>query len=99
MAVSQADLAQTPLFGVLAVPGIARRRLAKPPGRCRTVKIVCHILRHSAASFLLAAGTHTKVVQEHLGHSSYAITADIYSHVDPAQQREAADRLDQALRW
>ena len=40
-----------------------------------------HTLRHSAASFLLAAGTHTKVVQEHLGHSSYAITADIYSHV------------------
>jgi integrase len=27
-----------------------------------------------------------KVVQEHLGHSSYAITADIYSHVGPAQQ-------------
>ena len=42
---------------------------------------------------------HTKVVQEHLGHSSYAITADIYSHVGPAQQREAADRLDAALRW
>ncbi|MCW2531406.1 MAG: integrase family protein [Blastococcus sp.] len=58
-----------------------------------------HTLRHSAASFLLAAGTHTKVVQEHLGHSSYAITADIYSHVGPAQQREAADRLDAALRW
>jgi integrase len=52
-----------------------------------------------SASFLLAAGTHTKVVQEHLDHSSYAITADIHSHVRPAQQREAADRLDQALRW
>lgn len=58
-----------------------------------------HTLRHSAASFLLAAGTHTTVVQEHLGHSSYAITADIYSHVAPVQQREAADRLDQALHW
>jgi len=58
-----------------------------------------HTLRHSAASFLLAAGTHTKVVQEHLGHSSYAIRADIYSHVAPAQAREAADRLDEALQW
>ena len=58
-----------------------------------------HTLRHSAASFLLAAGTHTKVVQEHLGHSSYAITADIYSHVAPAQAREAADRMDEALSW
>ena len=27
-----------------------------------------HTLRHSAASFLLAAETHTKVVQEHLRH-------------------------------
>jgi integrase len=58
-----------------------------------------HTLRHSAASFLLAAGTHTKVVQEHLGHSSYTITADIYSHVAPAQQREAADKLGQAIHW
>ncbi len=33
------------------------------------------------------------------GRSSYAMTADIYGHVGPAQQREAADRLDQALRW
>jgi integrase len=58
-----------------------------------------HTLWHSTASFLLAAGTHTKVVQEHLGHSSYAITADIYSHVAPEQKREAADRLDAALNW
>lgn len=61
--------------------------------------ITLHTLRHTAASLLLAAGTHTKVVQEHLGHSSYAITADIYSHVTPTQQREAADRLDEALPW
>ena len=60
--------------------------------------VTLHTLRHSAASFLPAAGSHAKVVQEHLCHSSYAITADVYSHVDPVQQREAADRLDQALR-
>jgi len=33
------------------------------------------------------------------GHSSYAVTAGIYSHVGPAQQREAAYQLDEALRW
>jgi integrase len=71
-------------------------KLARDAG---LVRVSLHTLRHTAASLLLAAGTHTKVVQEHLGHSSYAITADIYSHVTPAQQREAADRLDQALRW
>jgi integrase len=59
-----------------------------------------HTLRHSAASCRHAyPGTHTKVVQEHLGHSSYAITADIYSRVGPSLRREAADRLHQALQW
>jgi site-specific recombinase XerC len=69
-------------------------QLARPAG---LNAVHLHTLRHSAASFLLAASTHTKVVQEHLGHSSYAITADIYSPVAPTQQREAADRLDDAL--
>ncbi|MGY1636990.1 hypothetical protein ACI78V_10080 [Geodermatophilus sp. SYSU D00742] len=61
--------------------------------------VALHTCGTPPPAFLLAAGTHTEVVQEHLGHSSYAITADIYSHVGLAQQREAADRLDQALRW
>ena len=75
------------------------RRFETLAGRAGLRDVHLHTLRHSTASFLLAAGTHTKVVQEHLGHSSYAITADIYSHVTPAQQREAADRLDDALPW
>ena len=57
------------------------------------------ILRHSTASFLLAAGTHTQVSHEALGHSSYASTADIYSHAAPERRRAAADRLDEALEW
>jgi integrase len=40
-----------------------------------------------------------KVVQEVLRHSSYAITADIYSHVAVEQQREAAERLGEVFRW
>jgi site-specific recombinase XerD len=40
-----------------------------------------------------------KVVQELLRHSSYAITADIYSHVAVEQWREAADRLGEAFQW
>ena len=58
-----------------------------------------HTLRHSAASALIAAGEHMKVVQELLGHSSYAITADIYSHVNVEQQRAAAERLGEAFQW
>jgi integrase len=58
-----------------------------------------HTLRHSAASALIASGAHLKVVQELLGHSSYGITADIYSHVAMEQQREAAERLSEVFPW
>lgn len=34
---------------------------------------------------------------EILGHSGIAFTMDTYSHVLPELQREAADRMDQAL--
>ncbi|WP_131802090.1 tyrosine-type recombinase/integrase [Klenkia taihuensis] len=72
--------------------GVVARRAGLPGAHL-------HTLRHSAASFLLAAGVHIKVVQEHLGHSSFAITADIYSHVTSEQSREAADHLDRAVDW
>lgn len=86
-------------IGTALEPRNVLRRFELLAGRAGLAGVRLHTLRHSAASFLLAAGTHTKVVQEHLGHSSYAITADIYSHVAPAQQREAADRLGEAIRW
>ena len=86
-------------IGTALEPRNVLRRFDALAVKAGLVGVHLHTLRHSAASFLLAAGTHTKVVQEHLGHSSYAITADIYSHVAPAQAREAADKLDAALQW
>ena len=38
-----------------------------------------------------------KVVQEMLGHSNVSMTLDIYSHVLPDMQTEAADSLDDLL--
>lgn len=93
------DLVFTTEIGTALEPRNVLRRFQKIAAGAGLHGVSLHTLRHSAASFLLAAGTHTKVVQEHLGHSSYAITADIYSHVAPAQAREAADRLDDALQW
>jgi len=56
-----------------------------------------HDLRHTAATLMLSAGVHPKVVSEMLGHSSVAITLDRYSHVVPTMQEEAALRIDQLL--
>ena len=50
-------------------------------------------LRHTHATLLLQAGVQPKVVQERLGHSTIAITMNIYSHVMPSMQRDAVDRL------
>jgi integrase len=45
------------------------------------------------ATLMLAAGEHPKVVSERLGHSTVSITLDTYSHVLPALQAAAAERL------
>ncbi len=56
-------------------------------------KIRFHDLRHTSATLALAAGIHPKVVSERLGHASIAITLDLYSHVTPSMQSDAADKL------
>ncbi len=56
-----------------------------------------HDLRHSAASYLLASGIAPHVVSERLGHSKVAFTMQIYGHVLPTQQAEAAERLADIL--
>jgi integrase len=49
-----------------------------------------HDLRHTAATLLFGARVNPKVVSEMLGHASVAITLDIYSHVLPDMQQDAA---------
>jgi integrase len=56
-----------------------------------------HDLRHTCASLLLAQGVQPRVVMETLGHSGISITMDLYTHVMPQQQRDAADRMQQVL--
>lgn len=56
-----------------------------------------HDGRHTAATLLLTAGVHPRVVMELLGHSQMRTTTDVYSHVMPALAREAADRMGTAL--
>jgi integrase len=46
---------------------------------------------------MLASGVHPKIVQERLGHSSIAITMDIYSHTMPNMQQDAVELVDGAL--
>ena len=57
-----------------------------------------HKLRHTAATHMVAAGVSLALVKDQLGHSSIALTTGTYAHMVPAAQREAAEKLDIALR-
>jgi integrase len=57
-----------------------------------------HDLRHTHATHMLAANVHPKIVQERLGHADITTTMNLYSHVMPGMQEDAAARVDDALR-
>jgi len=56
-----------------------------------------HDLRHCHASWLLAAGVHSKIVSERLGHCSIQITMDLYSHLLPSIQAAGIAKLESML--
>ena len=60
-------------------------------------RIRLHDARHTHASLMLKQGVHPKIVQERLGHSTIAMTLDIYSHVAPGLQEAAAENFDRLL--
>lgn len=55
---------------------------------------VFHDLRHSAASFAVSAGASVKVVQNMLGHSSAAMTLDVYSDLFETDVDDVAQRIN-----
>ena len=53
-------------------------------------RIRLHDLRHTHGTLLIKAGVPVKVVSERLGHSSVAFTMQVYQHVLPGMQADAA---------
>ena len=86
------DAVGRPLRGRDITPAlrVALQGVDLPPVRC-------HDLRHTAATLQLAGGVPLTTISRTLGHSSLAITADIYAHVTPDLRRDAADAMDRAL--
>ncbi|WP_246528063.1 tyrosine-type recombinase/integrase [Pseudarthrobacter albicanus] len=65
--------------------------------RSRVPRVTPHDLRHTAASFAVSAGANVKAVQRMLGHSSAAMTLDIYADLFDDDLDRVADALDQAV--
>lgn len=83
--------------GPLDATNVLRRSFHPLLTRAGLPRIRFHDLRHTAATLLLGQGIHPKIVSEMLGHSQVAITLDLYSHVTPTMQQEAAAALDSVL--
>ena len=56
-----------------------------------------HDLRHVYASALIQAGESVKTVQRRLGHSSAAMTLDVYSHLWPESDERSRAAIDSYL--
>lgn len=55
-----------------------------------------HDLRHTCATRLAEEAVHPRVAMEILGHSSIAVTMEIYTHVSSESQRDALSRLSRS---
>jgi integrase len=56
-----------------------------------------HQARHTYASFMIAAGVNAKALSSFMGHSSIKVTFDLYGHLMPGTEAEAAMLLDRFL--
>ena len=66
------------------------KRLVKANGMDN---LTFHSLRHTCASLMVANGVNMKHIQDWLGHSTFTITADFYSHLDSSAKQLAADAM------
>lgn len=78
-------------------PDSVSRRFQQLAGDAGLPTIRVHDLRHTYATIALGAGTHPKIVAERLGHSTIAVTLDIYSHVIPSIEEQGARQIAAAI--
>lgn len=70
----------------------------KDTKKAKLPEIRFHDLRHGHATMLLELGEDLKVISDRLGHSTISLTADTYSHVRERMQKEASNKLTEALK-
>jgi integrase len=71
-----------------------RRLVAKVPN---VPSMRFHDLRHTAITLLLAAGEPVKAVSARAGHHKASMTLDVYGHVTPSADAEAAAKVQEVL--
>lgn len=74
-------------------PEALNRALAADIAAAQVRPINLHGLRHSMATLAVSLGVSMRVLQQLLGHSSYAVTAGTYAHVLHTDQAAAMDKI------
>jgi integrase len=60
-------------------------------------RITLHAARHTFASILIDAGVNAKAITTYMGHASITVTFDLYGHLMPGNEDEAAALVDAYL--
>jgi integrase len=90
---TDSGLVFTTEFGGPVDPRNLLRVIEVGAAAARVEGVGVHTLRHSAAVAWLESGVHIKAVADLLGHSSIAITGDVYGHTSDDTARAAVDGL------
>jgi integrase len=95
---SKADLVFTEMAGGIWPPDMLSRQFGNLVRAAGLRGVTFHGLRHTHITNLLKEGVHPKIASERAGHSSVAVTMDVYSHVVEGMQEEAASMVDISIR-
>jgi integrase len=77
-------------------PQVISKMLARSFEEAALPRLTAHGLRHTSATLMLDSGIAPKVAAERLGHADASLFMNLYSHVTPTMQSEAADKLGAA---
>jgi integrase len=84
-------------FGKLITPEFVSNHFRYIVQREGLRKLRFHDLRHSCASLLLANGVPMKAIQDWLGHSTFNVTANFYSHLDYNSKIASAETISKVF--
>jgi integrase len=84
--------------GTLRNPSHFTKAFSREVAAAKLPHITFHGLRHTYITHLLRSGVPVHVVSARAGHANPTVTLNIYAHLLPGQQEEAAAVIDAALR-
>ena len=89
----EADLVFSRPDGRPLVPWVVSKAFRDHAGRDVAASSHCMACRHTYATLALSSGVNPRIVSARLGHATVALTLDVYSHVLPQADREAAQSI------